>query len=200
MKLLETIKCNNGILENLSYHQARFDIARIKNFPSAPKVRLKEAINIPEYAKEGLFKCRVVYSEKIEIIEFISHQIKNISSLMIVENNSIDYQLKNTNRQTLTKLYEKRGNCDDILIIKNKYITDSYTANVIFFDGNKWWTSNTPLLCGTQRARLIDDRKIHVCKITINDLFKYEKAGLINAMQNIEEMPIIPIEKIFKSQ
>ncbi|MCD6355308.1 MAG: aminotransferase class IV [Prolixibacteraceae bacterium] len=88
-------------------------------------------------------------------------------------------------------------NCDDILIVINGCITDSFAANPIFFDGKKWWTPDTPLLAGTQRAWLIEEEKLLVCSIPVNDLSKYKKAGLINAMQNFEDMPIIDIENIF---
>jgi 4-amino-4-deoxychorismate lyase len=98
----------------------------------------------------------------------------------------MDYRFKYTNRERLNLLFEQRGNCDDILIVKNGFITDSFIANVVFFDGRKWWTPDTPLLPGTQRARLIHEKKISVCPVTPDDLPKYEKAGLINAMQDLD--------------
>lgn len=196
MELLETIKCKNGMLENLKYHQARFDNAQIMNFRTTPKIKLENKIKIPDNAKYGLFKCRVIYSLKIEKIEFTIHRIKKISSLQLIECDNINYQHKSTDRATLTNLYEKRGKCDDILIVKNGFITDSFTANAIFFDGNKWLTPDTPLLPGTQRARLLYEGQISTCKITPYDLHKYQKIGLINAMQNMEDMPVVPIDKV----
>jgi 4-amino-4-deoxychorismate lyase len=196
MQLLETIKCNNGKLHNLKYHQARFDVAQMKYFPDAPKLKLKDLIKIPESCKEGLFRCRVVYAEHIEKIEFLPHQYRSINSIRLVEDNNIEYSSKYTNRKQLQHLFDQRGNCDDILIVQNDCITDSFTANPIFFDGATWWTPDTPLLPGTQRARLLAENKISVCRITVNDLHKYQKIGLINALQDMNDMPVLPVERI----
>lgn len=196
MQLLETIKCNDGKLHNLEYHQARFDVARMRFFPNALKVVLTDLIKIPETCKQGLFRCRVVYTEQVEKIEFLPHQYRSISSIRLIEDNNIEYSGKYTNRNQLQHLYNQRDGCDDILIVQNNCITDSFTANPIFFDGNSWWSPDTPLLQGTQRARLIAENKISVCRITVNDLSNYKKIGLINAMQDLDNMPVLPIEKI----
>lgn len=198
-QLLETIKCNNGKLFNLAFHQARFDVARKNFFALSEKICLRDQIEIPANCKKGLFRCRVIYSEKIEKIEFLPHKFREIKSLKLIEDNEIDYRFKYSNRERLDELFEKRGNCDDILIVKNGLITDSFTANPVFFDGKRWWTPDTPLLPGTQRARLIEEKKLSICRITVNNLSKYKKVGLINAMQNFEDMPVIDIKNIFTS-
>jgi 4-amino-4-deoxychorismate lyase len=195
--LFETIKCNDGVLYNLRYHQARMNLARKIVFRSKEQTDLESTIEIPAEYRSGLFRCRVTYGEAIEKIEFIKHQYRPVTSLMLVEDNQIDYHLKYTDREKLNNLFEKRGSCDDILIVKNGYITDSLTANVIFFDGNRWWTPDTPLLPGTQRARLIVEKKIFVTAITPSDLTTFHQAGLINAMQDFDHMPVIPVAKIY---
>lgn len=198
-QLLESIKCFNGELINLPYHQARFNLSRKAHFRPCTEISLAESVIIPEKAGKGLFKCRIIYSRKIEKIEFQPYSYRSVGSLKLVESNEIDYRYKYTQRQHLEQLFEKRGMNDDILIVKNGYISDSYMANVIFFDGKRWWTPDSPLLPGTQRARLIHQRKIFVCSITPGDLYKYKKAGLINAMQDMENMPVIDMECIFGS-
>lgn len=195
-QLVETIKCKNGELFNLRYHQARFNLTRRALFPLQNKINLEKSIEIPDEFRNGLFRCRVVYGEKIEKIEFLPHQYRPVNSLKLIEDNQMDYRFKFTNRERLNALFEQRGSCDDILIVKNGFICDSFIANVVFFDGRKWWTPDTPLLPGTQRARLIHEKKIYVCPVTPDDLPKYEKAGLINAMQDLETMPEINISKI----
>ncbi|MEN8116296.1 MAG: aminotransferase class IV [Bacteroidota bacterium] len=195
-QFIETIKCKDGILYNLEFHQGRFDRAILEHFPVHNKIRLSEEIQIPHECRIGLFRCRVIYNATIEKIEFLPHQYRNVISLKLLEDNHIDYSYKFTKRDKLIQLYEKRGDCDDILIVKDDCITDSFTANPVFFDGAKWWTPNTPLLAGTQRARLIYEGKIDVCRITPDDLCKYKKAGLINAMQDFDDMPVIPVNNI----
>lgn len=195
-QLVETIKCKAGELINLQYHQARFNLTRKALFRSKNEISLKNSIEIPENCRTGLFRCRVVYSDTIEKIEFIPHQYQTVKKLKLIEDHGIDYRFKYTNREKLISLFGQRGSCDDILVVKNGFITDSFNANLVLFDGRKWWTPDTPLLPGTQRAKLIYEKKVYVCPITPDDLPKYKKAGLINAMQNLEEMPEINIYNI----
>lgn len=195
-QLVETIKCNNGELFNLRYHQARFNLTRRALFSLKNEINLENSIQIPEEYRTGLFRCRVIYGEKTEKIEFHPHQYRTIKSLKLIEANDLNYQFKFTSREKLIALFEQRGSCDDILIVKNGCITDSFVANVVFFDGRKWWTPDTPLLPGTQRARLIHEKKISVCPVTPADLPRFKKAGLINAMQDLENMPEISITNI----
>jgi 4-amino-4-deoxychorismate lyase len=195
-QFLETIKCKDGQLFNLRFHQNRFNLVMKDYFGITREINLKEMIKIPEDYKTGLFRCRVIYSKTIEKIEFLPYYYRKVQSLKLIQNNQIDYRYKFANRQYLEKLFARRGNCDDILIIKNGCITDSFTANVIFSDGSRWWTPDTPLLPGTMRAKLLDEGKISVCRITYDDLRKYQKVGLINAMQNLRKMPVIEISKV----
>ena len=195
-QLVETIKCKDGKLENLRFHQARFDVSRKQLFGIDQIIPLLEIIKIPSKFRKGLFRCRIIYSSEIEKIEFHPHEYRKVESLKMVEDNTIDYRLKFIDRKKLSELFEKRADCDDIIIVKNSCITDSFVANVVFFDGKEWWTPNTPLLHGTRRAQLIEEGKIKVCRITPNDLPRFEKAGLINAMQDLSEMPEIKIENI----
>jgi len=194
--LIETIKCENGQLCNLSYHQNRFNLARKERFGVSNSISLQEAIKIPEECQQGLFRCRILYSNEIDKIEFLPHQYRKVESLRLVEDNQIDYHLKYADRERLNRLFEQRGNCDDILIIKNNCITDSYTANPVFWDGQYWWTPDTPLLPGTQRTHLLEEGKIKVRRITPDNLTKYSKVGLINAMQDLENMPVMKISSI----
>lgn len=196
--LLETIKCKDGKLFNLKYHQDRFDRARKEYFQCLNKIELANSIFIPAECSKGLFRCRITYDTKIQKIEFLPHKFKNVKSLKLIEDNSIDYHVKFSDRGRLNKLYELRDECDDILIVKKGCITDSFTANPIFFDGEKWWTPNTPLLAGTQRAHLIEEGKIFECRITPDNLSKYKKVGLVNALQDMVDMPTISIHNIKK--
>lgn len=195
-QLVETIKCYNGELVNLRYHQSRFNLARKAHFRPCNEIDISGSINVPKKYSKGLYKCRLVYSQNIEKIEFLPHLFRTVESLKLVENNRIDYRYKYTDRRNLERLFAQRGDCDDILIVKNGVISDSFTANVVFYDGQTWWTPDTPLLPGTQRARLIFEKKIHVCSITPDDLSKFTKTGLINAMHNLEEMPVVQMDRV----
>jgi 4-amino-4-deoxychorismate lyase len=42
----------------------------------------------------------------------------------------------------------------------------------------------------------LSEKKISACRITYKDISKYKKVGLINALNNMEEMPEIEIANI----
>ena len=195
-QLLETIKCAEGKLENLDYHQARFSLSRKIKFSDDDEISLKNQIQIPDFAKTGLFRCRVIYGKQIDRIEFVPHVYRSVTTLRLVECDDIDYQFKYSDRKKLEAVFEKRDECDDIIIVKNGWITDSFAANLVFFDGEKWVTPDKPLLAGTQRARLLSEGQITSASVTKYDLKNFQKAGLINAMNNLGNMPVIEISKI----
>ena len=195
-QLIETIKCKNANLFNLKWHNIRFNHARKLCFGKTDTLDLSEIISVPEKANTGLFRCRVTYSEKVEEIKFIPHRFRKIESLKLIYDDSINYSLKYSDRKKLNNLFAKRGSCDDILIVKNGLITDTSIANIVFFDGEKWWTPDTPLLQGTQRAKLLAEKKILECRISLSDLKRFEKAGLINAMWNLKNMPLINLNDV----
>lgn len=194
--LLESIKLKDGRLHNPDYHQRRMNSALGELFPEASEIDLQKSIQIPEPCRTGLFKVRVLYGPAIERIEFEPYQPRVIQSLKVVHHESIDYHLKFTDRQILQQLFAQRGDCDDVIIVKNGWVTDAFAANLLFFDGQKWVTPHLPLLKGTQRQFLLDQGIISETEIREEDISGYTKIGLINAMVDFEEMPVVPVEKI----
>lgn len=195
-QLLETIKCENGQLANLPFHQARFDHAREVCFGVCKPIELAKSIIVPPNCQTGIFRCRIVYSRNIETVEFIAHHPRKVNSLKLIVCDNIEYAFKFADRQKLQSLFAERGNCDDIVIVKNGRLTDSFTANTIFSDGQKWWAPNSPLLNGTQRAHLLSQGQISETEIRVADLPRFEKIGLINAMWDLGGMPTLQVGEI----
>ena len=195
-RLLETIKVFNRALQNIEYHNARFNVTRRDLFGIRKTTLLQNEITVPLTLSNEIYKCRITYSHQVENVEFEKYTPRLINSLKIIENRDISYEYKFADRSQLIDLFENRGDCDDILIIKNGLITDTYLANVVFWDGKNWLTPSHPLLKGTARARLINDHKIVEAKMELNDLMKFQKARIINAMNDLEESNDILINKI----
>lgn len=105
----------------------------------------------------------------------------------MVECDDINYQYKYYNRSKINELFQQHENCDDILIVKNEFVTDISYANIVFWDGDKWITPSTPLLHGTKRQKLINQKIITEKEIKLSDLHLFEKARIINAMIDLEE-------------
>jgi len=185
-RLLESIRCEKGELQNLPFHQSRMDNAIQVLTSKKNTINLKKVI-VPEHCRKGLYKCRLTYSESIENIEFIPYQYPPTKSLKLIVDNEIDYAFKFANRSNINLLLEKKGDCDDILIIKNGLITDTSLTNIIFFNGKNWLTPALPLLKGTQREKLLSEEKIITADIRPADLSQFQKARIINAMIRFED-------------
>ncbi|MEI8226444.1 MAG: aminotransferase class IV [Bacteroidota bacterium] len=196
-RLVETIKIENGILLNISFHNERmirslYGVFGLRNEPDLEKI-----INVPEFARKGVYKCRVVYDDKTTKIEFLPYIIRSVRSLKLIMDDNISYPYKYIERDNIHILMEMRGNCDDILIIKKGMVTDSSYANVVFrdFNGN-WVTPSTYLLSGTRRASMLHHSLITETIITYTDLNKYTELKLINAMIGLDDTEGIPVGNI----
>ncbi|HOV99329.1 MAG TPA: aminotransferase class IV [Bacteroidota bacterium] len=185
--LFEVVKVFQKNFFNLDYHSYRFNHTREYLFNQDP-VDLKDIISIPPEIDNGLYKCRIIYAQKIEKIEFIPYKKRKINSLRFIENDEIDYEYKYLNKECLEKMFLQKGKADDILIIKNKLLTDTSFSNIALFDGIKWFTPTLPLLKGTKRQSLLDRKEIFEDEIKISELKLFKKVALINAMLDIGEI------------
>lgn len=195
--LLESLKLKDGIIRNIEYHQARLNHSMKELFPGAGQIDLKREISIPDNCLSGIYKVRVLYGPTVGKIEIAPYNFRSVQSLKVVYHESIDYHLKYTERQILDELFAQRGNCDDIIIVKNGLVTDSFVANLLFFDGKRWVTPACPLLKGTKRQLLLDRGIISEMEISEDDISTFQKVGLINAMIDFDEMPVVPVDRIF---
>jgi 4-amino-4-deoxychorismate lyase len=190
---IETIAVENRQFKNLAYHEARLNKTREDLWGLTDSWKLSELIEIPDSVSHGLYKCRVAYSEAVDNIQWEPYKARNIQSIKLVYDNEIDYTYKYDKRPELNVLFAQRGNADEILIIKNGMVTDTYVHNVALFDGSKWFTPDTCLLRGSQRASLLDRGIIETRSIAENDLYQYSHIKLFNAMIGWEEAPVIAI-------
>ena len=194
-QLLETIKLQDGVLKNIDLHNKRMNDARVKLFGVNHHIALEHEIKIPETLKKGVYKCRVVYKQHIESIEFIEYKIKPLKTIKLVYDNDIDYDYKYLERSCFAN-HLKKVKEDDILIVKLGLISDVSYANIVFYDGEKWITPAKPLLKGTMRKYLLDKQLITEDNIEPKDLKCFQKARLINAMLDLENSSDIEIVNI----
>lgn len=185
-RLLETLKLSEGKLYNLPYHQKRFNKARKALFPDEPELRLQTEIIIPESCKSGMYRCRVTYKKRIEKIEFFPHTYKTITSLQTIVCDEIDYTFKYEDRRMINSLVSKKKTSDDILIIKDSWVTDVSIGNIAFFDGSDWYTPAHSLLEGTKRQYLLESGVIKEKEINYTDIWSFEKARILNCFYDLE--------------
>ncbi len=194
-RLLESIKIYNKRLFNIEYHNIRMNSTRAELFNSNDQIDLNEIISIPNDLTNELYKCRIIYSQEIISINFQRYKKKKIDCLKIVYDDEITYSHKYEDR-TKFENHLSKTKADEILIIKNKIVTDTSFSNVVFSDGAKYLTPSKPLLNGTKRAKLIADGIIQEEEIRLNDIQKFKFAYLVNALLDINEENRIQIEKI----
>jgi 4-amino-4-deoxychorismate lyase len=194
--LIETIKILDGSIMNARMHNERMNSSRHQLMQLTDELDIRQLIQIPDYMKEGVVRCRVVYKEKIESVVFIPYIFPNIQSLQAVYDDAISYGHKFADRLALEDLYRKRGQCDEILIIKNGFVTDASIANIVFSDGINWYTPSAPLLQGTKRNYLVEKGMLKVVDIRTEDIKKYKTAFLINAMLDPGDTKPFPVSNI----
>lgn len=188
-RFIESICCLEGKAQLIDLHQERVNRTFLEFFPQYTPIKLSDIVqNIPA---KGKCKCRVEYSFRLHSIEFIFYQTPSIHSLQIVQSDSIEYEYKSTKREELDRVFEQRGLADDIIIVKNGRVTDSYFANLVFFDGKKWWTPDRPLLQGIKRQSLINLGLLKTKRILKKDLSTFQKVSLINSMLDIGEVEVL---------
>jgi len=177
-KLLETIRCLNGSPCHLEYHQQRSD-ASLKALGYDARYDLASLVKPPD---NRLYRCRVIYDATSITAEYIPYIKRAVHKLRPVHADTLEYALKFADRSAIDRLFARRGDADDILIIKNGLVTDTSIANIAFFDGQRWLTPRQPLLKGTTRARLLDAKEIVEYDIELQDLGKFRHFALLNAM------------------
>ena len=97
------------------------------------------------------YKTRVVYGKQgVEAVEYAPYFIRNINSLQVVEDDTITYGYKSTDRSRLNALVAQKGNCDNIIIVKHGLLTDTSFTNLAIFDGKHWWLPDIPY-CQAQK-------------------------------------------------
>ncbi len=181
-RLFESIRIEDGAITGREYHEARMRASRSALFGAADTIDLVAAVAPFIPGEPGVFKCRVVYSEAVESVEVLPYVERRIETLKLVRADSIEYPHKFSDRRRLEELFSLRDGCDDILIVKHGYITDTSFGNVAFRRRDRWITPDTCLLPGTMRARLLDEGLLEAAPVGAEDIGTFSAVTIINAM------------------
>ena len=196
-RFIETIRIKDGVAENLQLHNRRMNDTRkylflqhhdcIRQKDSSlledsqfKDLCLEDYISPSEYHE--LTRCRVVYSDKIEKVEYFPYTIREIKSLRLVEDDDVEYTFKSEDRTVLDRNFAKRGDTDDVVIVRNGLLTDTSIANIALCRDGVWYTPRTPLLKGTRREALLSRGMLVEKDIPVSGIYEYTKIRLFNAM------------------
>jgi 4-amino-4-deoxychorismate lyase len=188
-RYLETIRVEDGKIRHLSYHQQRVNTTLCNE----KIISLQEILSPPQ---KGLYRCRVVYDAHSFAVSYHSYEKRSIKKLKLVYDDTISYDKKYEDRRSIDKLFATKGACDDILIVKNGFITDTSIANIALKQGDTWFTPISPLLQGTTRQRLLDTNQLRTRQIRPEELGEYSAVALMNAMIDFDIIAHDNIRKI----
>ena len=144
-------------------------------------------LDLSNNATDTYERCRFIYDALVvHKVEIVRAARRNIRSLQCVSADDFDYSHKFADRSRFD-LLNQNIQTDDILIVKNGFLTDTTYANIVFMDkSGHFFTPSTPLLAGTKRAQLLAENKIEAVDLRVNDMSKFVEARLINATTDLE--------------
>lgn len=184
-RFIESIRVCDGKFCSLEWH-----LRRMRQTIAYWQYPLNLSIlswQVPEELGSGIFKCRIVYDSQIREMTYSPYHPRIIRSLKLVDGDALDYAFKYEDRSVIMRLLQLKESCDDILITKGGYITDTSYSNVVLENSEGLFVPHTFLLNGTRRQRLLSEGIVRERAIRPSDLGQYHRLYLINALIGLEE-------------
>ncbi len=196
-QFFETIRYYNTGIENLFFHQQRMEKTFL-HYGSICRLNLEEISfnsKAAEYQinRNEVYKCKLSYDlDGNYSIHFEPYRIRIIKTFSFLDIGLNKYDFKYVDRDWINKAVSE-ATTDEVIFIENGLVKDASYANIVLYDGVNWVTPKTPLLPGTKRAFLLNEKKIKEQDIYIHQLEKFEKIKFINAMMLWDESPCIDL-------
>lgn len=182
-RFIESIRVFGGKAENLSYHQARVRDTFAHHFRNRKPVSLQQVIDDNPPPENGLFKLRIVYSETVEVAEYLPYLTPHFKIFRCFSvPDDFEYQFKSANRQLFDEISQKAG--ADVLpvLIRKGVVTDSTITNLIFKKRDQWFTPTSLLLQGVQLQKVTEAFPLHRIKIRETEIETFDAIYPINAL------------------
>ncbi len=200
---IEAIEWKDGAPQRLAYHQQRVDAAFKALYPDASVLSLADVLGPGAVSTDsgaplpdkGLYKLRLLFDTQVRLLECQPYAMRPIQSLQLVEIDHEPMVYKSGDRAFIDEAVQKKGQCDDVLMVCNGLLTDTSYANIAVLDGLKWLSPHIPLLYGTRRAYLLDHQLIELADIRMDELHRFQRIRLFNAMIGFGELEL-PMSRI----
>ncbi len=194
-RLVESLHVVDGVVEAVEYHDERLFTSYRAVFGGRPPFSIAGALASVAIPQRGVQKCRVVYDRDGYAVEFAPYPPRTVRHARVVHDDDIAYPHKFTDRSALDAAFARRDGCDEIIIVRRGFVTDAYSSNLVFCDGVRALTPDTPLLPGTRRARLLDAGKIVEAPIRAIEIGRFTSVAFINALNDLGRV-VIPVENV----
>jgi len=177
----ETFRIEHRIAHNLAAHTARLNQTRHDVFGIHRSIDLAE--HLPTPPDEDLYRCRITYAQSIERVELLPYSPRPQRRFRIIRTD-IAYPRKSTDRREIDALFAQRDGADEILMVSpDGYLRDTSIANIALRIRHRWFTPADPLLPGTLRAKLLNEKHLDLAQLTLGDLKEAEAFAVMNAMR-----------------
>ena len=185
----ETIRIACGLAVHADMHLERMRRTCLFHYNEFQFGKILDSIEFPN---KGFMKLNIWYNQhetEIRISDYVQVAIKKIK--MVECDPEFDYSYKYTDRNYLNNLLKSASGADEIIIVKNGFVTDTTKANIVFDKNGKLYTPDTYLLNGTMRQYLLQTGKIIEKTIRAEDITTFRKMYFINAMNPLETAPVV---------
>lgn len=133
----------------------------------------------------GTYRCRVSYEEGVNKIEYFPYEVAAHKRVLMKDSGDFTYPFKSEDRSFFASSL-KNSNADDVIFLRNGFLTDATYSNLAFYDGKYWYTPETYFLNGVKRQFLINQGILKERSMSESDLNKFQKIAFINAMRDFE--------------
>ncbi len=205
---LEAIEWTDGRARRLTYHQQRIDAAfrcrypELRPFDLAAELEGIQEAGSDERMESGCFfpgkgryKLRLEFDFKLRRLEFQEYRLRKVESLQAVAIDQEPMEYKSSARELINAAFAQRGDCDDVVLIRDGLLTDTSYSNIALFDGRKWLSPRIPLLYGTRRAYLIDRGQIETADLRLEDIGRFQLLRIFNALIGFGELEL-PVSSV----
>lgn len=188
--VFESIAVMDGRYLNVAGHMQRMQrTARALWNVDLPNDYL--AKRLPVLMNSGLYKCRFSYNSEHYSVELSLYKEKNIEHLVLTEVPEMRYDFKYSDRSEINNYTRELGFGKDVLFTRHGYLMDTSYCNVALLRDGIWYTPETPLLCGTQRAVALEGGILKSASIHQRDLPNFESIMLFNALNPIGKIRLL---------
>lgn len=192
--LFETIAIIDGNIQNIEYHQARYHNACRNYLKNEPVLNLAEIINVPVKYQSGLVRCKVEYNSVEYQIQYFPYQAKRIEFFQVMQCENLNYQFKYTDREIFANLPISTNS--EVILLNDGKVSDCTIGNLLFLKNGKWFSPVDYLLKGTQLSRLLEKKRVELCRITADNLRDFEQVMMVNALNPFDLARALPIQAV----
>ena len=142
-------------------------------------------------ATSGKWRASITYSSQgIEGIKLVQYRLPEITGFRLIEITDNFYSKKWADRSQLDDYKSALPAGIEPIFVLNGLITDTSFTNILLEREGKWYTPIAPLLQGTKRCKLLEDRAIRPILLPSIEVHDYERIHLINAMLDPGELTL----------